>query len=80
MGVWLPLALADITTLLLALVRAWSSNPGEVTISRRSELLDGWILPFTASALRAAEKAHEAKLARAQFAALQAKYGDPKRP
>ena len=60
MGVWLPLALADITALLVKLVAMWAKNGDEVKIPKRSELLATWALPFTASALKAEEEEQEA--------------------
>ena len=85
MGVWLPLALADITALLVKLVAMWAKNGDEVKIPKRSELLATWALPFTASALKAneeeqerREKAEKIKVLQAQLAALQEKYGRPK--
>ena len=56
MGVWLPLALADIASLMFAVIRMWAAKPDEVKIPKRSELLKGWALPFTASALKAEEE------------------------
>ena len=60
MGVWLPLALADMATLMFATIRMWAAKPDEVKVPKRSELLKGWALPFTASALMAEEKEAEA--------------------
>ena len=85
MGVWLPLALADITALLVKLVAMWAKDGDEVKIPKRSELLATWALPFTASALKAneeeqerREKAEKIKVLQAQLAAMQEKYGRPK--
>lgn len=85
MGVWLPLALADITALLVKLVAMWAKNGDEVKIPKRSEQLAAWALPFTASALKAEEgeqerreKAEKVKILQAQLAAMQEKYGRPK--
>ena len=60
MGVWLPLALDDIAALMFAVIREWAAKPDAVKIPKRSELLKGWALPFTASALEAEEKEAEA--------------------
>ena len=60
MGVWLPLALADIASLMFTVVRMWATKPDEVKIPKHSELLKGWALPFTASALKAEEEEQEA--------------------
>lgn len=57
---WLPLALADTVTLLFALVRMWAADPAKIKVPRRSELLKGWALPFTGSALAAEEEEAEA--------------------
>jgi hypothetical protein len=60
MGVWLPLALADIASLMFAVIRMWAAKPDAVKIPKRSELLKGWALPFMASALKAEEEEAEA--------------------
>ena len=60
MGVWLPLALADVLTLLLGLLRAWSSEPGTIPIPKRSETLASWCLPMLSKSLDEAEKESEA--------------------
>jgi hypothetical protein len=60
MGVWLPLALADLATLMFASIRMWAAKPDAVKVPRRSELLKGWALPFMALALEAEEKEQEA--------------------
>lgn len=85
MGVWLPLALADITALLVKLVAMWAKNGDEVKMPKRSEQLATWALPFTASALKAEEeelerreKAERVKMLKAQLAAMQEKYRRPK--
>ena len=85
MGVWLPLALADIAALMFATIRMWAAKPDEVKVPKRSELLKGWALPFTASALKAEEeeqerreKAEKVKILQAQLAAMQEKYGRSK--
>ena len=85
MGVWLPLALADITAMLFKLVGMWAKNGDEVKIPKRSEQLAAWALPFTASALKAdeeeqerREKAEKVKVLQAQLAAMQEKYGRSK--
>ena len=85
MGVWLPLALADITALLVKLAALWAKNGDEIKIPKRSEQLATWALPFTASALKAEEeeqerreKAEKVKMLQAQLAAMQEKYGRAK--
>ena len=85
MGVWLPLALADITALLVNLVAMWAKNGDEIKIPKRNDTLATWALPFTASALKAAEEeqerreeAEKVKILQAQLAAMQEKYGRSK--
>ena len=85
MGVWLPLALADITALLVTLVAMWAKDGDEVKIPKRSEQLATWALPFLSSSLKAEEeeqerreKAEKVKVLKAQLAAMQEKYGGPK--
>ena len=56
MGVWLPLALADIAALMFATIRMWAAKPDEVKVPKRSETLASWALPFMASALKAEEE------------------------
>lgn len=85
MGVWLPLALADIVELLCDLIQAQLANPNEAKVPKRSELLDRWKLYFMSSSMKAAEeeqerreKAEKIKVLQAQLAAMQEKYGRPK--
>ena len=85
MGVWLPLALADITALLVNLVAMWATNGDKVKIPKRSDTLAAWALPFLSSSLKVAEeeqerreKAEKVKAFKAQLAAMQEKYGRPK--
>ena len=82
MGVWLPVALADILMALMALVRQWSTKPDEIELPPRSETLQSWMLPTLSRAFKAAEKEVEADKKRKQTAVLlttlqniQAKYG-----
>lgn len=60
LGVWLPLALADIVAMLCALARLWAANPGDVKIPERSATLSSWCLPMLSSSLKAAEKERDA--------------------
>lgn len=85
MGVWLPLALADITALLVTLMAMWAKDGDEVKIPKRSEQLATWALPFLSSSLKVAEeeqerreKAEKVKVLKAQLAAMQEKYGRSK--
>lgn len=73
MGVWLPLALADLATLMFATIRMWAAKPDEVKVPKRSELLKGWALPFTASALVADEVEMEREKFREFVDSLKAK-------
>lgn len=61
MGVWLPLALADVAALLVKLVAMWAKDGDKVKVPKRSEMLEAWALPFTASALVAGEVEMERK-------------------
>lgn len=85
MGVWLPLALADIAALLVQLCALWSKDGDKVKIPKRSEQLNVWALPFLSSSLKAAEeeqerreKAEKVKALQAQLTAIQEKYGGAK--
>ena len=60
MGVWLPLALADIQSTLIALIRMWCQNPERLKVPKRSENLASWCLPMLASSVEAGEKEAEA--------------------
>ena len=82
MGVWLPLALADIAALLVKLVALWAKGGDEVEIPKRSKQLHDWALPFLSSSIKVAEeeeerreKAEKAKMLQAQLADIQEKYG-----
>jgi len=85
MGVWLPLALADIAALLVQLVALWAKDGDKIEIPKRSKQLRNWALPFLSSSLKAAEeeqerreKAEKVKVLKAQLAAMQEKYGGSK--
>jgi hypothetical protein len=85
MGLWLPLALADITELLCDLVQLHLANPDEAKVPKRSGILERWQLYLLSSSLKAMEKeqerrekAEEVKILQAQLAAMQEKYGRPK--
>lgn len=88
MGVWLPVALADILMALLGLIRQWAAKPDEIELPMRSETLQSWMLPTLSRAFKAAEKEVEADKKREQTAVLlttlhniQAKYGaNPNQP
>ena len=55
LGVWLPLALADIVALLFGVIRMWAANPEKVKPPKRSETLASWCLPMLSSSLKAGE-------------------------
>lgn len=59
-GVWLPLAMADVKAMLMVLARMWTTNPEKVDIPTRSECLESWCLPMMASSLKAAEEEQKA--------------------
>ena len=59
-GVWLPLALADIMMMLVGLARMWAVNGKEIELPKRSETLASWCLPMMSSSLKAAEEEDEA--------------------
>ena len=59
-GVWLPLALADIFAALVCLMRPWLKEPNAMEVPERSETLQGWLLPMMAKSLEADEKERKA--------------------
>ena len=59
-GVWLPLALADIFASLVCLMRPWPKEPNALKVPSRSETVAGWCLPMRAKSLGADEKEREA--------------------
>ena len=59
-GVWLPLALADIFAALVCLMRPWLKDPGSLKIPERSETLQSWLLPMMAKSIGADEKERKA--------------------
>lgn len=60
MGVWLPLALADMMMMLIGLARMWSAEPKKIKLPKRSETLASWCLPMMSKSLAAAEEEEEA--------------------
>jgi hypothetical protein len=60
MGVWLPLALADIAALLFGLIRMWTASPEKIAVPTRAKTLASWCLPMMAKSLEAGEKEAEA--------------------
>ena len=59
-GVWLPLALADIFTVLLCLMRPWLKEPGDLKIPSIAEIVGGWCLPMLSKSVAADEKERKA--------------------
>lgn len=59
-GVWLPLALADIVAYLVGMMRLWASNPQKLPVPKRSETLAGWCLPMLSKSLEAGEEEYKA--------------------
>ncbi|MBR0196912.1 MAG: hypothetical protein IJQ34_02150 [Kiritimatiellae bacterium] len=55
-GVWLPLALADVYAALIAFIRLQAANPEKIKIPSRSEVLTAWCLPMLSSSLSSAEE------------------------
>ena len=59
-GVWLPLALADLMAALTCLIRPWLKDPNALKPPKRSETLKSWLLPMMAKSLEADEKESDA--------------------
>lgn len=81
MGVWLPLALADLAALMVCQIRMWTSTPEKVQVPSRSETLAGWCLPMLSTSLKAAEEEQRALAlfnSVKNLAAMQEKYGRSK--
>ena len=60
MGVWLPVALADMMRILVALVRRVAGDTGEIDLLKRSKVLMSWMLPAMAAAVDEDEQEAEA--------------------
>lgn len=60
LGVWLPLALADVFAVLVCLMRPWLKDPNSLEVPERSETLRNWLLPMMAKSLEADEKERKA--------------------
>lgn len=54
-GVWLPIALCDVVSMLFNVARMWAKDADKIEIPKRSELLASWCLPMMASAFKADE-------------------------
>ena len=59
-GVWLPIALADIFAALVCLMRPWLKDPNSLEVPERSETLQDWLLPMMAKSIGADEKERKA--------------------
>ena len=60
MGVWLPVALADLMRIMVALVRRVAGDTGEISLLKRSKILAMWMLPAMAAAVDEDEQEAEA--------------------
>lgn len=60
MGVWLPLALADVLNALVAVARRAGGDAGRIELPARSEILKSWMLPAFGAAVREDEDEREA--------------------
>lgn len=60
LGVWLPIALADILRLLVAVCRRAGGDTGEFDLLKRSKVLESWPLPIMSEACRLDEEEQEA--------------------
>lgn len=56
----MPLALADIMSMMFALVRMWAADQEKVKIPKRSESLASWCLPMMAQSVKAGEDEQDA--------------------
>ncbi|MBQ2336498.1 MAG: hypothetical protein II381_09300 [Victivallales bacterium] len=55
-GVWLPLALADLMRMLHAVQRRAGGDTGKIQLPERSEILESWMLPAMAAAAKEDEE------------------------
>ena len=60
LGVWLPIALADIQTMLFLLYRIQLANPKQLKVPERSDILASWCLPMLSKSLKADEEERKA--------------------
>lgn len=54
-GVWMPMAMADLYRLLVAIIRMFADKKSNIEIPTRSEVMAAWVLPEMAKALKADE-------------------------
>lgn len=59
-GVWLPIALADVLTMLYIVSRRAAGDTKKVNIMKRSEVLKSWMLPAMSAAIAEDEAEAEA--------------------
>jgi hypothetical protein len=59
-GVWLPLALAQIYQILIALVKMWAAKESGIKVPTTAEALKAFCLPAMAEAVEEDEKEREA--------------------
>lgn len=60
MGVWLPIALADVVLMLAAVAKRAGGYTGEIDLPKRSAILKTWTLPVMGEAIAEDEKEAEA--------------------
>lgn len=72
---WLPLALADIQTMLLLLYRIQLAKPEQLKVPERSEILATWCLPMLSKSLKADEDERKALELFNSVKRLKSKYG-----
>jgi hypothetical protein len=60
LGVWLPVALADLMRIMIVLVRRVAGDTGEISLLKRSKILAMWMLPAMAAAVDEDEQEAEA--------------------
>lgn len=61
MGLWLPVALANIHLVLVALLRQWAGKDSGIEVPKLSGTLESWCLPILSRAFKNAEVEAEAK-------------------
>ena len=55
-GVWLPLALADLMRMMVVVARRAGGDTGEIQMMDRSKILQSWMLPAMAAAAKEDEE------------------------
>lgn len=59
-GVWLPLAIADVVLMLIAVSKRAAGHTGEIKLPKRSEIIKAWMLPVMSEAMAEDEAEAEA--------------------